>query len=67
MLNTNAKILDDAQEVTEVEMHSFIGVMFAMIICPISDINDNWMIKRAVFPIHHFFKKITHVSLQSGA
>ena len=66
-LNTKAKILDDAQKVTEVEMHSFIGVMFAMIICPTSAIDDNWMIKRAVFPIHHFFKKITQVSRQSGA
>ena len=40
-LNTKAKILDDAQKVTEVEMHSFIGVMFAMIICPTSAIDDN--------------------------
>ena len=40
--HTNANISDDSLDVDEEEMHCFVGIMFAMTVCPMSNIRDFW-------------------------
>ena len=40
--HTNANISDDSLDVDEEEMHCFVGIMFAMTVCPMSNIRDYW-------------------------
>ncbi len=55
----DAKILDDAEKVTEVEMHCFIGIMFAMTVCPMSNIKEFWkLINDGLFLASQFHEKL---------
>ena len=58
----NAKISDDAQKATEVEMRRFVGVMFAMTICPMSNIKGNWNIKDDGLMLASRFYEKLHMS-----
>jgi hypothetical protein len=40
--HTNANIADDADKFSEEDVRRFVGVMFAMTICPMSNIEDYW-------------------------
>ncbi len=42
---TNTNISDDCPKVDEEEMRSFVGIMFAMTIFPMSNIKDYWSIE----------------------
>ena len=37
--HTNSRITADSEKVTEVEMRQFVGIMFAMTVTPMSNIN----------------------------
>jgi hypothetical protein len=40
--HTNTNILDAADKVSDEEMRRFVGIMFAMSVCPMSNIKDYW-------------------------
>ena len=61
--HTNAKIMDDAEKVTEVEMRRFVGIIFAMTVCPMSNIAEYWKVEDdGLFLASRFYQKL-HMSL----
>ena len=60
--NTNANISDVSQKVDEEEMRRFVGIMFAMTICPMSNIKDYWNVEDdGLMVASRFFEKL-HMS-----
>ena len=60
--HTNAKIPDISQKVTEEEMHRFVGIFFAMTICPLRNIDEYWNTEDdGLMPASRFFEKL-HMS-----
>jgi hypothetical protein len=60
--HTNAKIPDISQKVTEEEMRRFVGIILAMTICPLRNIDEYWNTEDdGLMPASRFFEKL-HMS-----
>jgi hypothetical protein len=59
---TSANISDYGPEVHEEEMRRFVGIMFAMMICPMSNIKDYWITEYDGLMVASRFYEILHMS-----